>query len=73
MLEKEEYRVLKKISEKHVVMRSELATSFKDFNPNVSKIIERLIEKGYVSTLSFGTTYLVITNSGLKALNEYEE
>jgi Mn-dependent DtxR family transcriptional regulator len=73
MLEKDEYKVLKKISEKHVVMRSELATSFKDFNPNVMKIIEKLIEKGYISTLSFGTTYLVITNSGLKALSEYEE
>ena len=73
MLDKEEYHVLKKISERHVVMRSELAATFKDFNPNITKIIERLIEKGYISTLSFGTTYLVITNAGLKAINEYEE
>lgn len=73
MLENEEYKVLKKIAENQVITKYDLSKNFSNFNPHINKVIEKLIEKGYIATVSFGTNYLVITNSGIRALWDYEK
>lgn len=73
MLENEEYKVLKKIAETQVITKYELVKNFSNLNPQINKIIEKLLEKGYIARVSFGTNYLVITNSGMRAIWEYEK
>ena len=73
MLESDEYKILKKIAEVQVITKYDLAKNFSNMNPHLNKIVENLMKKGYIANVSFGTSYLVITNSGMRALWEYEK
>ncbi|MEM7826959.1 MAG: hypothetical protein QXQ40_01905 [Candidatus Aenigmatarchaeota archaeon] len=73
MLNQDEYIVLKKISERHIITKQELVSIFKKENPIINKIAKSLLEKGYITAFSFGQAYLIITNEGFKALEDYEK
>lgn len=72
MLNQKEIKILKEIAERQVITRSELNNLVKESKSTIDTCIKSLLEKRFITTLSFSSRCYIITKTGLRALEDYE-
>ncbi len=72
MLSPKEKKLLEKIAERQVVTKVELRNMLKEPKSSLDVSLKSLLEKKFITTLSFRSDCYVITKTGLKALDEFE-
>ena len=72
MLSPKEKKLLEKIAERQVVTKTELRNILKESKTSLEAGIKSLLEKKFITTLSFRSDCYIITKTGMRALDEFE-
>ena len=73
MITNGEISILKMISQKSLVKKSELVKVIGELNPSCEKILEMLKQMGYIEIVSpLGEASLVVTQKGMKLVSDSE-